>query len=100
MARSPITLWLDDRDHHALATLHAHSKVSTLSETMSFAIHTLTQALVVVQFEIERHFDCLRFFHKPSWDLSLPISEPIISSSFVVKLLSFLRMSTTSPTTS
>jgi hypothetical protein len=45
MARSPITLWLDYRDHHALATLQARYKVSTLSETVCLAIHTLTQAL-------------------------------------------------------
>ena len=45
MALIPITLWLDYRDHHALATLQAHYKVSTPSETVCVAIHTLTQAL-------------------------------------------------------
>ena len=45
MAHSPITLRLDDRDRHAVATLHAYYKSSTLSETMGFAIHALTQAL-------------------------------------------------------
>jgi|SRR5581483_4341710 len=45
MARRPLTLWLDDRDHHALATLHARYKVSTLSETVCVAIHTLAQTL-------------------------------------------------------
>jgi hypothetical protein len=45
MSRSPVTLWLDDLDHHALATLQARYKLSTLSETVCFAIHTLTQPL-------------------------------------------------------
>ena len=45
MARSPITLWLDDLDRHALATLQTRYKLPTLSETMSFAIHILTQPL-------------------------------------------------------
>jgi hypothetical protein len=45
MSRRPLTLWLDDRDHHALATLQARYKLSTLSETVSFAIHILTQPL-------------------------------------------------------
>jgi hypothetical protein len=45
MSRSPVTLWLDDLDHHALATLQARYKLSTLSETVCFAIHILTQPL-------------------------------------------------------
>ena len=45
MARSPLTLWLDDLDRHALATLQARYKLSTLSETVCFAIHILTQPL-------------------------------------------------------
>lgn len=45
MARSPLTLWLDDLDHHALATLQARYKLPTLSETVCFAIHILTQPL-------------------------------------------------------
>jgi hypothetical protein len=45
MSRRPIALWLDDRDHHALAALQARYQLSTLSETVSFAIHALTQPL-------------------------------------------------------
>jgi hypothetical protein len=43
MSRRPLTLWLDDRDHHALATLQARYQLSTLSETVGVALHTLTQ---------------------------------------------------------
>ena len=42
MSRRPIALWLDDRDHHALAALQARYQLSSLSETVSFAIHALT----------------------------------------------------------
>jgi hypothetical protein len=45
MSRSPVTLWLDDLDHHALATLQARYKLSTLSEIVCFAIHILMQPL-------------------------------------------------------
>ena len=46
MSRRPIALWLDDLDHHALAMLQARYQLSTLSETVRFAIHhTLMQPL-------------------------------------------------------
>ena len=45
MSLSPITIWLDYRDHQALTTLQARCKLSTLSEAVCFAIQTLTQAL-------------------------------------------------------